>query len=215
MNNFTPGRIGIDLDNTLIDYSEAARHLAAEENIADVASVQELRARFRDSENDRWQHLQARLYTDGLNYATPANGCFDFMARAREIGWQLFVVSHKTMTTPPKFGGRDLRKPARDWLGRVKIVPDLIPESQVFFCTSQEEKVEKVRDLKLDWFIDDLEEILGHPDFPQHTFGWLYAPGAVKHTAGGSIYRSNLKSHRLVSEFPDLLPFLKEGTHGA
>lgn len=215
MSDPPPGRIGIDLDNTLIDYSEAARYLANEENIEGVSSVQELRERFRELDNEKWQYLQARMYTDGLEYATPAHGCIDFIERARGIGWQVFIVSHKTKTTPAKFGGRDLRKPARQWLERVGIAPGLISESQVFFCSSQEEKVEKVGDLNLDWFIDDLTEVLTHPDFPAYTSRWLYAPGLVNDTGGDAESFSDSQSLRTVSKFGDLVQLLKEDTDGS
>lgn len=214
MSNPKPGRIGIDLDNTLIDYSEAARYLAIEENIDDVSSVQELRKRFRESDDEKWQTIQARLYTEGLEYARPANGCIDFILTARGIGSQLYVVSHKTMTTSKKFGGRDLRGPARAWLMRAAITPGLIPESRIFFCNSQQEKVKKVADLNLDWFIDDLQEVLAHPDFPEDTIRWLYAPGSTDGTEENPEDSRNIAASRTVLGFGDLAEFLREDSHG-
>lgn len=215
MPNLKPGRIGIDLDNTLIDYSDAARYLAWEENIADVASLSELRALYRESDNQKWQYFQARLYTDGLEYATPAIDSMAFMAEARELGAQLSIVSHKTLATPAKFGARDLRKPALDWLRRVKIIPEFITEDQVFFCTSQKDKIKKVSDLKLDWFIDDLREVLDNPDFPAHTVRWLYAPGSEGGTGDNWGNPEDPISHRVVSGFSDLLQRLKADARGA
>lgn len=214
MSNPKPCRIGIDLDNTLIDYSEAARYLAREGNIDDVSSVQELRKRFRGSDDEKWQTIQARLYTEGLEYATPADGCIDFILRARVTGSQVFIVSHKTMTTSEEFGGRDLRGPARAWLMRAGITPGLIRENQIFFCNSQEEKVKKVADLNLDWFIDDLEEVLSHPDFPEDTLRWLYIPGSTNGAGGNAEDSLEIAASRTVSGFDELAEFLKEDSHG-
>ena len=215
MPNLKPGRIGIDLDNTLIDYSRSARYLAWKEKIADVASLSELRALYRESDNEKWQYFQARLYTDGLEYATPADSSIAFIAEARALGAQLAIISHKTLTTPAEFGARDLRRPALDWLRRVKIVPELITEDQVFFCISQKDKIKKVADLKLDWFIDDLREVLDDPDFPAHTVRWLYAPGSEGDTGDNWGNPENPISHRVVSGFSDLLQRLKADARGA
>lgn len=215
MSNPLPGRIGIDLDNTLIDYSEAARYLANEENIKGVSSVQGLRERFKVLNNEKWQYLQARMYTDGLHYATPTEGSIYFIERARDMGWQMYIVSHKTKTSPAIVGRRDLREPAREWLGRVGITPGLILENQVFFCSSQEDKVAKVRDLNLTWFIDDLREVLTHPGFPENTLRWLYEPGLITDTAGNTEGFSDSESLRTVSKFGDLVQFLNENPHGS
>lgn len=209
MISFENFRIGIDLDNTLIDYSNGARFLANDEHIPNVSSVSDLRDRFKHSENEKWQYLQARLYTDGLNYAIPAKGSLEFLSLARERGSELFIISHKTSTTHQKYGAHDLRKPALHWLTRHEIVPRLIPVNQVLFCASQDEKVQKVSDLELDWFVDDLTEILDHSVFPRQTVGWLYAPGcsdATQTPKKSSVINS---SHRVVSSFVDLSALLE------
>lgn len=215
MSNLKLGRIGIDLDNTLIDYSEAARRLAREESIQEVSSVGDLRKLLRESDNEKWQFFQARIYTEGLAYATPSQGCIDFILSARKFGYQLFVVSHKTMRTPEKFGGRDLRGPAREWLKLAGITPGLIPEDRVFFCNSQREKVEKVADLSLNWFIDDLAEVLDHPDFPEHTLRWLYSPDSIDDSRSDLQDSLELGTLRKVSGFSAIAQFLKGEPLGA
>lgn len=174
MNHLKPKRIGLDLDNTLIDYADSAINLAAQEGFSNVQSVPDLRALCKESDNEKWQRLQAQLYTAGLDYATPADGSVAFLSKAKNQGAKLFIVSHKTSTTPPKFGARDLRKPAWEWLARWDIVPQYVPDDHVFFCHSQQDKVMKIRELNLDWFIDDLREVFENPGFPQHTTSWLY-----------------------------------------
>lgn len=202
-------RIGIDLDNTLIDYSNGARYLADDEQIANVSSVSDLRDHFKHSENEKWQYLQARLYTDGLKYAMPAKGSLEFLSLARERRSELFIISHKTSTTPERYGAHDLRKPALHWLTRHEIVPQLMPVNQVLFCASQDEKVQKIRDLKLDWFVDDLREVLDHSHFPRQTVGWLYAPGSCDETQTLRKYSVINSSHRVFSSFVDLSGSLK------
>jgi hypothetical protein len=176
MSHLLPRKIGIDLDNTLIDYSPSVRVFAKEEKIPGVDSISDLRSMFRHSDNEKWQHLQSRIYTQGLEHAVPSKASVDFLTMASSFGIQVSIVSHKTLRTPEQFGGIDLRTPVLAWLSKWEIVPKLIPESQVFFAIDQEEKIRKIHELKLDWFIDDLKEVLLHPKFPNFTIRWLYQP---------------------------------------
>lgn len=174
MNPLKPKRIGLDLDNTLIDYADSARNVAAQEGFSNVQSLPDLRDLCKESDNEKWQRLQAQLYTDGLDYATPADSSTTFLSEAKNLGATIFIVSHKTSTTPPKYGARDLRTPAREWLANWDIVPHYLPDDHVFFCDTQQDKVTKIRELDLDWFIDDLREVFENPGFPEHTTSWLY-----------------------------------------
>lgn len=208
-------RIGLDLDNTLINYSESARRLAQEERLRNISSVSDLRARLRDAENQRWQLVQSRLYTEGLRFAKPAIDSIVFLVASREFDWEVFLVSHKTRTTPAAFGSKDLMTPALEWLAREGIVPQLIPSANVFFCSTQSEKVSRIAELELHFFVDDLEEVLAHPDFPNRTQGLLYTPGKNQGAAsvfGGS---SKTKPYRELFGFLELAQLVKSELHGA
>lgn len=209
MKNLRPKRIGIDLDNTLIDYSNSARNIAAEEGFSGVHSVSDLRVRFKESDNNRWQQFQALLYTDGLDYATPADGSKAFLSEAKNQGATLFIVSHKTSTTPPKYGARDLRAPASEWLAKWDIVPMSVPENHVFFCPTQQDKVMKIRELNLDWFIDDLREVFENPDFPERTTSWLYRETEPEEAKHGDIPSTKSKVRPEAFNFVDLIAVLE------
>lgn len=168
--------IGLDLDNTLIDYAPAYSHIARTIGIHGPATRHHLRATLRPKDDDRWQHFQALLYTDGLKHAIPAPGSLDFLRAAREAHLDVHIVSHKTIVTPDRFGARSLRQPALAWLMRYEIVPELVINPNIHFCATRDEKVEVIRSAAFDWFVDDLREVLEHPGFPPATHRWWYGP---------------------------------------
>ena len=78
----TPRRIGLDLDNTVIDYAPAYRAVAKEMGLPQqLVDRESIRESLRKSEEDdeEWQRFQALLYTDGLAYAKPAPGLLKFL----------------------------------------------------------------------------------------------------------------------------------------
>jgi hypothetical protein len=74
--------------------------------------------------------------------------------------YDFYIVSHKTKRSPFKFGFKNLRKPAIEWLKKHKITPNFIKPNQIHFCSTQSEKIALINDLKFKYFIDDLEEII-------------------------------------------------------
>jgi len=164
-----PRGIGLDLDNTVIDYTPAYRATAARIGLPQEFSNREsIRPLLRRSEVDdlEWQHFQALLYTDGLAFARPAAGLSDFLNLCATLNVRVFIVSHKTATTPVQFGARDLHEPAQAWLTNQGIVPDHVIKDDIYFCTTRAEKVQTVASLGCEAFVDDLIEVLEHPDLP-------------------------------------------------
>ena len=47
----------------------------------------------------------------------------------------------------------------------------------IFFCNTLDSKVKKIAELELDFFIDDLEDVIFHEDFPKNTQGILFGNG--------------------------------------
>jgi len=127
-----------------------------------------IRPLLRRSEVDdlEWQRFQSFLYTDGLAFAEPAAGLSDFLNLCAELNVRVSIVSHKTATTPTQFGERDLHGPAKAWLVDQGIAPDQINLEDVYFCGTRAEKVRTIASLGCEAFVDDLIEVLEHPDLP-------------------------------------------------
>ena len=178
--------IGVDLDNTLIDYSLAYKAIAAKRNVqVDVLDREHIRnALRRGSEDEEWQAFQSHLYTDGLSYAQLADGAEEFLTVCQTLDVRVFIVSHKTARGPRRFGSRDLRQPAVSWLESQGMEAMGVQKSDVFFEDSQEAKVDKIRNLTPDVFIDDLESVLSHPLWPRNTLPIRYASGSWHYMSG-------------------------------
>ena len=171
-----PSRIGLDLDNTVIDYTPAYRAIAAlvglQKEFVDRGSIRPL-LRKSDDDDMEWQRFQALLYTDGLTFAQPAAGLSDFLNLCATLNVRVFIVSHKTATTPVQLGARDLRGPALAWLLNHGIVPGCVQEDDVYFCSTRAEKVQTIAAIGCEVFVDDLIEVLDHPDLPKDIMRFL------------------------------------------
>lgn len=175
------GVLGLDLDNTVIDYAEAYRVLAPQFGLADgQASREGVRSLLRSTpgDDDEWQRFQSRLYSEGLESAKPAEGVVDLLETCQQFGISVVIISHKTPTCPGRFGARDLRTPARVWLRRHGISPGWIPEEYVTFHATAQEKVARIAEVLPLWFMDDLEEILAMDRFPVDVKRVLYRAGS-------------------------------------
>ncbi len=203
-----PPSIGIDLDNTLIDYGAAAKIIALQEGLAGLESVSELRDKLKSQDNIKWQSVQAKLYTIGLSYAKPAKGSIEFLSKARALGLETVVISHKTATSPSSFGGADLRGPALAWLQEWLITPDLIAPDRIFFEPTLEGKVQRIRDLRPQWFIDDLPEVLCHPDFPTSTMPWHYKPALATQVLPSFTMQDQDSRIRIIGSLEELTSLL-------
>jgi hypothetical protein len=177
--------VGIDLDNTLIDYREAYSKISKSMNLqlkeTDKTTIKNY---LTDSQNDdfEWQRFQSILYTQGLEFAETAPGLIDFLNYCKNNDVKVFLISHKTLTTPREFGSQDLRTPALDWLRRKNVIPDLVSLDNIYFCESKNSKINKIVSLKCDLFVDDLKEILNSEHLSSNTKKVLYSPVVSKNS---------------------------------
>lgn len=180
--------IGLDFDNTLVDYTTVFRTEAAAFGLdaagLDKTAIRDrLRARGPDGEI-AWQRVQARVYGPGVAAAPMMAGSEEFLARCQASGADLAVVSHKGRFAAQDPGGVDLREAARAWLTRH--CPQ-IPAERVFFEDERAAKLRRIGGLGLTHFVDDLPEVLADPAFPASVARlWLvdgpgrtYPPGIV------------------------------------
>ena len=192
-------RLGLDLDNTLIDYKASFEFLAPRFGIdRPSATRDQIRRQLRRADDDEeWQRFQSLLYTEGLESALPAPGAVELIRGCSKKAIEVFIVSHKTKRGPERFGGRNLRAPALQWLTVHDLVPHPIPEGHVSFTDSVQDKVRTIAALRLDVFVDDLAEVLSHPQWPSSTLGLRFCPASL----GGDAAKGNV-------DFPALSDWL-------
>src|SRR5271155_5199398 len=95
-------RIGIDFDNTLIDYDRVFLAAACELGLVSREFIGAKRAvrdaiRLLPDGELAWQRLEGHVYGAGLGRAVPLAGAADFLRRCAHAGVEPFIVSHKTL----------------------------------------------------------------------------------------------------------------------
>jgi hypothetical protein len=166
-------RIGIDFDNTLIDYDrvflEAARErgLVSRDFAGPKRAVRDAIRLLPDGELT-WQRLQGHVYGAGIGGAVPFPGARDFLRRCAREGVATFIVSHKTRFGHYDPARVDLRAAARGWMSEQGFFRTGagLPDDHVYFESDREHKLARIAALACTHFIDDLEEIFADPRFP-------------------------------------------------
>ncbi len=162
-------RIGIDLDNTIVSYEKSLMRIASRLGIKNIPNPglakQEIKKILNENigRDFRWQKIQGLLYGRLLKYADPMPGVLNFLSLCKVRGYKIFIVSHKT-----EFGHFDktktsLRESALEWID-ANLIDGLsnpfLCHNNIYFASSQDEKINLIEQLDLDFFIDDLDEVL-------------------------------------------------------
>jgi hypothetical protein len=166
-------RIGIDFDNTLIDYDRVFLDAAREQRLVPrdfTGSKRAVRDSIRllpDGEL-AWQRLQGHVYGAGIGGAVPFDGAGDFLRRCARTGIDTFIVSHKTRYGHYDPARVDLREAALGWMSAQGFFRDGagVPAANVYFEDDRERKLARIAALRCTHFIDDLEEVFADPRFP-------------------------------------------------
>lgn len=170
--------IGIDLDNTIVQYDSLFYKVAHKENFIDHNwtgdGKTDLRNHLRRQVNGEqsWMKLQGLVYGKYMYDAEMMPGVANFILSCKMRNHRIYIVSHKT-----EYGHYDpekisLRQEALRWMTAKRFFgPEYcgINKEDVFFVDTREEKVKKIGLLKCDWFIDDLPEVFEEPSFPVET----------------------------------------------
>ncbi len=171
-------RIGIDFDNTTVSYEQVFYEIAKRENI-DTSSysilgsyktqVKMALAEKVDGDNE-WQRIQGYVYGLGMSSAHIMFGFFNFLLNCKLNNWDVYIVSHKSEYGHFDKSRTNLRYAALDWMKNNNFFYDsepLISIDNIFFLDTQDCKINKIKDLKLDLFIDDLLEVFQNQLFPK------------------------------------------------
>ncbi len=172
--------IGLDFDNTIVNYTgvfyDVGRKLNyLPEGVGKSKSAVKQYLLSIDKE-DTWTELQGKVYGRHIEQATPYAGVIDFIDSAILKGHQVYIISHKTKY--PYIGEKvDFHEAALKWLNINGLINDSrLTLNQCFFNETKEDKLNKVKMLECDIFVDDLRSILDHELFPSLCKGILFSP---------------------------------------
>ena len=167
--------IGLDFDNTIACYNDVFSSEAKIKGLVHKewkGNKQDLKLLISAKETGQtiWQTMQGQVYGPSMQKATLFPGVARFLLRCKLKGHTVFIVSHKT-----KYGHFDktktlLREASLNWMDSKGFFIDTqfgINRKNIFFTNTQREKILKIQSLNLDVFVDDLEEIFLHHDFPK------------------------------------------------
>lgn len=156
-------KIGLDLDNTILDYAPCFRFAAREIlglRLPPSSTKQDQKSLIKRSAGEEaWTLLQGYAYGEFSLYATLFPHFFEFVKFVKDRDAELRVVSHKTRypITGPK---QDLRGFALQNLDRLGVLEYLAGfptrDNAVYFCDSTEEKIQRIRTMGFEVFVDDL-----------------------------------------------------------
>jgi hypothetical protein len=177
MQHFT---IGIDLDNTIICYDKTVYntaislgfigklHRKSKKLVRDTVRKLELGEK-------KWQEIQRSVYGEHMNDAEIYEGVREFLHSVNNAGHKVYIVSHKTKFHT--FAKRSINQiqTALEFFKNNDLYT-LVPRSNIFFEVSRDKKIERIKRLKCDYFIDDLVEVLTDPSFPKKTERILFDP---------------------------------------
>lgn len=179
-------RIGVDFDNTLINYDRVFLDAARGRGLVPRGFEGSKRAvrdaiRLLPDGELAWQRLQGHVYGAGIGGAVLFDGAAEFLRGCRARGLELFIVSHKTRYGHLDPRRVDLREAALGWMRRQGFFGadgfGLAPE-RVFFEETRAAKLARIAALDCTHFIDDLEEVFADPGFPPGVARILFATAA-------------------------------------
>ena len=173
-------RIGLDFDNTIVNYDETFREIALKLKIIPkkwIGSKIELRTYLiKKNDENLWKKLQGLVYGKYMSKAKINPGLKAFLLKSKILNAKVFIVSHKTIHGHYDKEKNLLRSSALKWIRKNKITYI----EKIYFESTILEKVRRIDKLKLNFFVDDLSLILNHEYFPKNTKKILYSKNIPK-----------------------------------
>lgn len=207
--------IGLDLDNTIIDYERAFAPVAEEMGLipkgSDLASKADVKAALRRGAGEEaWMRLQGQMYGRYIERATPYPDVAEFIAAVISQGARVVIVSHKTQFGHFDTARIDLHEAALGWLDRRGFfTKNGLDRADVYFEETRGGKLARIAQIGCDTFVDDLPEVFHDPEFP-NTAGKLWFAGDRPEEDGGG-----LKAYRSWRQLLDIVMLMPLGDSAA
>lgn len=176
--------IGVDFDNTLVSYDNVMHERAVEFGLIQPhvkKSKKDIRDTIRQLPEGElgWQKLQAFVYGRGMEDAVLIDGVSNFFTACKNAEVPLYIVSHKTDGIPGENRDSRFRDAAYAWMEKKGFFDrerlGLFPH-HVYFASTRQEKIERIKELGCTHFIDDLEETFLEKSFPDFVEKIFYSP---------------------------------------
>jgi hypothetical protein len=173
--------VGLDFDNTIVNYDNLFYTLALEKKLI-PENTPKTKVAVRDylkkeGKENEWTKLQGIGYTNRIIGARPYEYVKNFLLECQKKNIPVCIVSHKTQY-PIISEGRekhDMHAWAKKWLEENGFY-DFVEEKNVFFELTKENKLARINSLKCNFFVDDLPEFLEMPGFDTHVNKILFDP---------------------------------------
>jgi len=157
--------LGIDFDNTIVDYSNLFGKLAKSKNLITTKISQDKESvknyLIREDKEHIWTKLQGEVYGKEVLKANPYSNFINSISNLDNNCFNKLVISHKTMF--PIIGKKyNLHKSAKKWLIKKNFFEEKLGfrKKNIFFEKTFEKKINRIISLKCDIYIDDLKSVL-------------------------------------------------------
>ncbi|MBW1973187.1 MAG: phosphotransferase [Deltaproteobacteria bacterium] len=178
--------IGVDFDNTIVSYDTLMHSLAVEKGLIHP-NIKKIKKHIRDAirqlRNDiEWQKIQGLAYGPRIEEAELIDGVKDFFKLCRIHNIKVYIISHKTEYARYDDTRTNLRDAAMKWMAKNHFFDELannglgFSKEDIYFESTREAKINRIKQLRCTHFIDDLEETYLEPSFPDNVIKILYAP---------------------------------------
>lgn len=193
--------IGVDFDNTIINYNDPFYDTALKagwiEETTDRSknAVREQVRQLKDGEI-KWQRLQAIVYSTKLSDAKLVTGAAEFFINCNQRKIPTNIISHKTKHAKHDEKRINIREAALTWMKEKHFFEPQglgLSAGDVFFESTRQEKIERIKQLGCTHFIDDLEEMFLEDSFPSKVEKILYAPKGDHLSLQGVLMYTNWK----------------------
>lgn len=158
-------KIGIDLDNTIIDYDQLFYKEAFKKRLIPKKMDRnriKIRNYIKKKSVTKWKQLQSNIYSTYLDKAILRKGFIKFIIHLTKRGFNFCIISHKTKY--PYIGKKiNLHNLSKKWIENninKKLKKYDCEIKKIFFETTEKKKIKKIINEKCDYFIDDLPSIL-------------------------------------------------------
>ena len=173
--------IGLDFDNTIVNYNNLFYQVALELNLIPKeieATKLSVRNYLRKTGNEAaWTEMQGYVYGAKISNAKIYDGLINFMVDMSNLGIRFAIVSHKSKN-PIVGHPYDLHKAAIKWIQENlrNSSRQLVEDKNIYFEPTIEKKIQRIDEIECNFFIDDLPEILESNLFPKKTGRILFNP---------------------------------------